>query len=165
MNLQKHEIVLGSEPGKLEYNVQGQSYSMDVIFGPTSLNDAKKRRSVWVRNVYGKVMAVPYESAIEFLTERAYKFRPATMEEIPYTPEKKVFPMDSEKKREGQDKANTNLTGREVEELAKNKEEILLSEFSWPQLKKKAAEFGINTYQKTRMVIEEEVKAKMAEKN
>lgn len=154
-----------SVPGKLNFSVKGQPFSLDVIYGPTCLNTKPRERSIWIKNIHGKVMAVPREEAIRFISERSYKFQPAKMDEIPMTPENKVYPMDSMKKREGQDKANTNLTGREVEELVNDGEEILVSEYSWPQLKKKAKELGVNTYQKTRMQIEEEVNEKLVSKN
>lgn len=163
--LKKEKIDLDNIPGKLDIKNNGQNYTVDVVYGPTCLNTNPRVRSIWIMNIHGKVMCVPPDDAIKFITERSFKFRPATMDELPFVPAEKVFPMDPEKTRQGQEKANTNLTGLEVQESLAQNIEIETSKYNWPQLKKMAAEMGINTYQKTRVQIEEEINEKSKAKD
>lgn len=117
----------------LKVNEKGLFDGEEVFYGPLSKNNQRdeSQESVWVVNnksVDKKnpvCIALQVDLARQLVNRKGRKFSYATADQIPYTPEEKIFPVDSSKTVDGQEKTNTTLKGLQIEKMAKEKKDPL----------------------------------------
>ena len=101
-------------------------------------------------------MFLPIKTAWEFVNKPGMRYRFGKQEEAPYEPEEKIYPFDAEKKVSAQLKANTELTGREVNEAA-SKGENPMGEWDFKVLKQIAKDNDVSIYHKKKADLQKEL--------
>lgn len=151
------------------YATPGEFRGYQVIFGGRSSTDIygkgktpeeveainAKKRTIWVKNRHGKAMCLPVEYAWEYINKAGNKYHFATMEDIPYVPKERIVPRDDNHKPGREIKANTEKTGREVQEMANQGVDPVGNEIPYNELRAIAKENDLKTHGKKKEEIVE----------
>ena len=144
------------ETSFLRVNVPGVERGEKVFFGGLRGN----HECIWVTNTKSperKAMALPVKTAFEFVNKPNRKFDFSSEDEVPFTPEKKIYPYDSLKTQRAQENANVEMDAREVEDLVKEGKDPLEGVVTYVQMKAVAKENGIKIHGKKKAELKKEL--------